>query len=903
MLENQQSPVMGYIDVLDSGKLLGWVFNPLTPDVAASFYVCLNGHVVAQGVANLFREDLEQAGFGSGYCSFSTSIDLPLYALAGKTLTLIDEQGLPIADASFAIPAGEPSFFIELLACQPRQFQFVCQSVEARELELSLYSHEQLLTSKTIQVSPGPNQFTLTIPPQFSWLTAGFFRLAVNGSPCFVWGDYIELLPLVAERVDVVQKTRQQKGCVDTNRLALLANKINAVAADGLDGANTINAYHHLTLNSQNGFRFPHVTNPRVSIILPFTFCDNKSANGRMNDSENVTADLSKLLASLYLSMPNHDYEVLGLTNVLSRHGINRYASHIVNVDVAEQASLAETMAALLSRANSDNIVFCPSYCELGVGSIDRLVNALMIEHVGFSAQRLVDDTGLLVDSSGLYSELSTLLTELTDKQRRYSANDSRKRFVKAIDFAIGTATAYRKCDLSLQSIPSYCQSIEDVLCYWQLALKQQRKQGLEVCETQDYCHVAPNVDKSVLLHINPELLQQARQQFTEHHPLSVVTGQPVLGTVLMLDIQTPSPDQDAGSYAAIQELKLIQSLGYKVIFVPMNFVESDRYTAQLQSQGVEVCYAPYYPTLGDAICQRLPELSAIYITRYNVATHFIDFLKQTAPNLPIIFNNADLHFLREIRSALAMQSSPEHTQQALANALNTKRLELDVISKADAVLSYNDTEHAVITSHVLRQDNIFKCPWVLDEKPLPASFESREGIAFLGGYRHLPNVDAVDYFMLQVFPLLVDQDPSITVYFYGSNMPDTFKQYQHPQVKFIGYVENLSELFQRHKVFIAPLLSGAGIKGKVLESAAYGLPSVLSPIAAESTGLSHNISTLIAETPQQWVEHILSLNNDKSLWSRMSHNQRILASEQYSFEQGRNKMRTVFEFLGMNSH
>ncbi|MCU7375074.1 glycosyltransferase family 4 protein [Paucibacter sp. O1-1] len=381
------------------------------------------------------------------------------------------------------------------------------------------------------------------------------------------------------------------------------------------------------------------------------------------------------------------------------------------------------------------------------------------------------------------------------------------------------------------------------------------------------------------------------------------MTGQAVLGTVMMLDIQTPSPDQDAGSYAALQELKLIQSLGYKVIFVPMNFVESDRYTAQLQSQGVEVCYAPYYPTLGDAICQRLPELSAIYITRYNVATHFIDFLKQTAPNLPIIFNNADLHFLREIRSALAMQSTPEHTQQALANALNTKRLELDVISKADAVLSYNDTEHAVITSHVLRQDNIFKCPWVLDEKPSPASFESREGIAFLGGYRHLPNVDAVDYFMTQVFPLLVDEDPSVTVYFYGSNMPNTFTQYHHPQVKFVGYVEELSAIFQRHKVFIAPLLSGAGIKGKVLEATAYGLPSVLSPIAAESTGLSHNISTLIAETPQLWVEHILSLNNDKSLWSRLSHNQRILAAEQYSFEQGRNKMRTVFEFLGMNSY
>ncbi|MCU7375076.1 hypothetical protein PEC18_30725 [Paucibacter sp. O1-1] len=138
--------------------------------------------------------------------------------------------------------------------------------------------------------------------------------------------------PWLAEPIDVVQKSRQQKGCINTNRLALLANKINAVAADGLDSANAINAYHHLTQNSPNSVSFPHVTKPRVSIILPFTFCDNKSANGRMNDSDNVTADLSKLLASLCLSMPNDDYEVVGLSHVLNNNGINNHANNIVNV-------------------------------------------------------------------------------------------------------------------------------------------------------------------------------------------------------------------------------------------------------------------------------------------------------------------------------------------------------------------------------------------------------------------------------------------------------------------------------------------------------------------------------------------------------------------------------------------
>nr|WP_283106208.1 glycosyltransferase family 4 protein [Shewanella saliphila] len=206
------------------------------------------------------------------------------------------------------------------------------------------------------------------------------------------------------------------------------------------------------------------------------------------------------------------------------------------------------------------------------------------------------------------------------------------------------------------------------------------------------------------------------------------------------------------------------------------------------------------------------------------------------------------------------------------------------------------------MTSHVLKQSNIFKCPWVLTDKPEPKPFELREGVAFLGGYKHQPNVEAVEFFMESIFPELLKQNPSVTVYFYGSHMPDSFKQYQHPQIKLVGYIENLDDVFQRHRVFIAPLLSGAGIKGKVLESAAYGLPSVLSPVAAESTGLSHNISTLIAETPQQWAEYITCLNTDNILWERLSRNQRTLANEKYSFSQAQDKMRKVFNYLNMTT-
>ena len=92
-------------------------------------------------------------------------------------------------------------------------------------------------------------------------------------------------------------------------------------------------------------------------------------------------------------------------------------------------------------------------------------------------------------------------------------------------------------------------------------------------------------------------------------------------------------------------------------------------------------------------------------------------------------------------------------------------------------------------------------------------------------------------------------------------------------------------------------LANRAGIKGKVLESLAYGVPNVLSPIAAEGTVLSGGLTTLIAHSPAEWVAAIVKLHNDKVLWHRMSENQKILAESNYSFENAQAQMRCIFEY------
>lgn len=361
---------------------------------------------------------------------------------------------------------------------------------------------------------------------------------------------------------------------------------------------------------------------------------------------------------------------------------------------------------------------------------------------------------------------------------------------------------------------------------------------------------------------------------------------------ILMFDATTPTPDRDAGSYAALKEIELIKSLGFEITFVPIDLEYKVKYTAALQSIGVEVLYQPFFMQLQVVLNERLEMADAVYITRYNVAEKMVDYIKVNWPNIPIIFNNADLHFLREIRTALSDNNSDD-----LALALKTRDAELAVIKKADVVVSYSDAELAVITSFALRQDNLFKCPWVLKPKKAGKAFRERQGIAFLGGYKHLPNVAAVDFFVTQVMPLITAHSPHITLSIYGSNIPERFKLYESPNVKILGYIEDLDELFHQCRIFICPLISGAGIKGKVLESLSYGVPTVLSKTAAEGIGLIEGLTTLIADEPESWVRAINTLYEDESLWQLIAQNQSLLCDSLYSFEHGKKQMRKIFKF------
>jgi GT2 family glycosyltransferase/glycosyltransferase involved in cell wall biosynthesis len=371
-----------------------------------------------------------------------------------------------------------------------------------------------------------------------------------------------------------------------------------------------------------------------------------------------------------------------------------------------------------------------------------------------------------------------------------------------------------------------------------------------------------------------------------------------ITGRVLFIDYTTPTPDQSAGSYAALEEIKLVQSLGYKVTFLPENLAYMGNYTHELEKMGVEMIISPFYQSIDEFLNARGGEFDAFYITRYHVVNEMVPQIRAVNPEAPVIMNNADLHYLRMLRKAVA-----ENDETQLEAARDVRELELAAMRSVDLVLSYNDKEHAVIEAQSEGMVKVMTCPWVLNTPDTIPPREGRQGLSFLGGFQHHPNVEGVEWFAKSVMQELGSSRPDLHLSLYGSRMGADVKALEADNITPVGFIEDPAVSYDNHLVFVAPLLSGAGIKGKVLGALAHGIPCVLSPMAAEGIGLRHGLDAMIADTPLEWVTAITQVHDDPELWEKLSQNGHALAKTQFSFEGGKEKMRAAFEAIGLFAH
>jgi len=149
-------------------------------------------------------------------------------------------------------------------------------------------------------------------------------------------------------------------------------------------------------------------------------------------------------------------------------------------------------------------------------------------------------------------------------------------------------------------------------------------------------------------------------------------------------------------------------------------------------------------------------------------------------------------------------------------------------------------------------------------ERTAPA-FARREGLLFVGGFSHVPNADAMRWFLADILPLIHQERPDIRLHIVGGGAPEDILAAASERVICHGFVsdEALRRLYRTCRLAVVPLRFGAGIKGKVVEAMAQGLPVLTTPIGAEGfPDAEHHMA--IADEAPAFARETLALYADE---------------------------------------
>ncbi len=138
--------------------------------------------------------------------------------------------------------------------------------------------------------------------------------------------------------------------------------------------------------------------------------------------------------------------------------------------------------------------------------------------------------------------------------------------------------------------------------------------------------------------------------------------------------------------------------------------------------------------------------------------------------------------------------------------------------------------------------------------------------LLFVGSFRHSPNLDALRWFTEKVFPIIISARPSVTLHIIGSDPPASATIWNdHPHIRLLGAVPDIREPLHRFSVFVCPVLSGSGIRVKLLEAFACGIPTVSTTIGAEGLAKTSGDFCEQADSPAAFAASVLRLLGDPS--------------------------------------
>lgn len=156
--------------------------------------------------------------------------------------------------------------------------------------------------------------------------------------------------------------------------------------------------------------------------------------------------------------------------------------------------------------------------------------------------------------------------------------------------------------------------------------------------------------------------------------------------------------------------------------------------------------------------------------------------------------------------------------------------------------------------------------------------------LVFHGNLTYRPNYDAVEFLCAEIMPALQKVDSSFSLTIVGTGAESLRDKYECDAIQFKGFVDDLVTELGEHGVYVCPLLTGAGLKNKILEGMAVGLPIVGTRLAFDGIDVTDQKDVLFAETTSDFVSAITRLTADSALRADLAKRGNSIVDEKYTW-------------------
>jgi glycosyltransferase involved in cell wall biosynthesis len=300
---------------------------------------------------------------------------------------------------------------------------------------------------------------------------------------------------------------------------------------------------------------------------------------------------------------------------------------------------------------------------------------------------------------------------------------------------------------------------------------------------------------------------------------------------IVVLEAAPITPENDAGSRALLDIYLSLQELGHETCFL----FESET-------------------NLEEALLLVKPDI--IFVSRpglYQRTHPFYESLK-----CKVVYVAHDLHFER-----LSLQRNLIGGLSSIASEL-MRNIEKYCILTSDVSL-FPTADEAKYANKLFGTDKAICINYFRFEEMVPSQHNGEVSrLIFIGGSDHKPNQDGITWFINSVFKDMQIEFPSIQLFIVGRWSKEIQEPLQHDGITFTGLLSesNLFDLLNQCDVGIAPLRFGAGMKRKVLNYMAHGIPVVSTSYGVQGLDSAPKNGVLLATSREEWIQAIRCLND-----------------------------------------